>query len=50
VDPNHEEHKDIRRWVGKSFDPEAFDLIKSNKAILAALRKAKGGYRFRLER
>lgn len=25
-DPNHEEHRRYREWIGGSFDPEAFDL------------------------
>ena len=48
-DPEHEEHKDMRRWVGKAFEPEKFDIEKTNKAISSALRKCRGGYRFRLE-
>jgi hypothetical protein len=26
ADPEHEQHKDMRRWVGDAFDPEAFDV------------------------
>jgi hypothetical protein len=48
-DPGHEEHKDVRRWAGRAFNPEAFDIEKTDKAIRAALRRCKGGYRFRLE-
>jgi len=48
-DPEHEEHKDMRSWVGKAFEPEKFDIEKTNKAISSALRKCRGGYRFRLE-
>jgi hypothetical protein len=47
ADPAHEEHKDMRRWVGRKFDPERFDLEATNKAIARALRAARGGYRFR---
>lgn len=47
-DPAHESHKDMRRWVGRKFDPARFDLDATNKAITRALRASKGGYRFRL--
>jgi hypothetical protein len=33
LDPEHEEHKAMRRWAGKKFDPERFDLEATNKAI-----------------
>lgn len=46
-DPSHEEYKAMRRWVGRKFAPEAFDLEATNKAITKALRVARGGYRFR---
>jgi hypothetical protein len=48
-DPEHEEHRARRTWVGRRFSPEKFDLDATNKAIRSALRKARGGYRFRLE-
>lgn len=48
-DPEHEDHADNKRWVGRKFDPERFDLEATNKAITKALRACKGGYRFRLE-
>lgn len=49
-DPANDEHKDMRRWVGRKFDPERFDIEATNKAIGKALRAAKGNYRFRLTR
>jgi hypothetical protein len=49
-DPEHEEHSSNRQWAGRHFDPEKFDAPVTNKAITSALRKAKGGYRFRQER
>ena len=49
-DPDHDDHKDMRRWVGRKFDPERFDIEATNKAISKALRAAKGNYRFRLTR
>lgn len=48
-DPKHKEHKAMRTWAGRAFDPEAFDRDKTQKAIKAALRRCKGDYRFRLE-
>ena len=48
-DPAHEEHMAMRRWAGRKFDPERFDLDDNNKAIARAIRRSKGGYRFRHE-
>jgi Plasmid pRiA4b ORF-3-like protein len=48
-DPLHEEHRDMRRWVGRKFDPERFDLTENNKAIARAIRRSNGSYRFRHE-
>jgi len=45
----HEDHKQVRQWVGRGFNPERFDLAKTNKAIASALRRSRGGYRFRRE-
>lgn len=30
ADPTHEEHADLLEWLGKPFDPEAFDLAETN--------------------
>ena len=46
-DPEHEDHRQMRTWVGKKFEPERFDLEATNKQIGRAMRAAKGGYRFR---
>ncbi len=48
-DPLHEQHRDMRRWAGRKFDPERFDLDDNNKAIARAIRRSKGSYRFRHE-
>jgi hypothetical protein len=48
-DPAHDEHKEVRRWAGRKFDPERFDLEATNKAIDRAMKRARGGYRFRRE-
>jgi hypothetical protein len=47
-DPRHEEHKNTRRWAGRTFDPEFFNLDANNRAIAQAIKRAKGNYRFRL--
>jgi len=47
LDPAHEDHQDNRRWAGKKFDPERFDLEVTNKAIAKAMRLSKGDYRQR---
>ncbi|WP_353937509.1 plasmid pRiA4b ORF-3 family protein [Sinorhizobium meliloti] len=49
LDPDHEEHKAMRRWVGSKFHPEACNVDEINKAIGKALRASKGDYRFRRE-
>ena len=43
LDPNHDEHRAMRRWAGRSFDPEQFDPEAANKAIRKDLRVADGG-------
>jgi hypothetical protein len=48
-DPEHEDHRAMRRWASRSFDPEAFDREKAQTAIRSALRRCRGNYRFRLE-
>jgi Plasmid pRiA4b ORF-3-like protein len=34
-DPAHEEHANMLRWVGGSFDPAAFDLAEVNERLTA---------------
>ncbi|WP_244237163.1 plasmid pRiA4b ORF-3 family protein [Corallococcus llansteffanensis] len=34
--PKHEEHQEVLEWVGGSFDPDAFDLIATDKAVRSA--------------
>ena len=48
-DPLDDQHKDMRRWAGRKFDPERFDLDATNKAITRAIRRSHGNYRFRHE-
>jgi hypothetical protein len=33
ADPSHEEHADMLRWAGGSFDPSAFDLEATNHLL-----------------
>lgn len=33
ANPKHKEHKELREWVGGSFDPEAFSVDKVNKFL-----------------
>lgn len=47
LDPSHDEHKAMHRWVGRKFHPELCNLDDINKAIAKAMRSSKGGYRFR---
>jgi hypothetical protein len=46
-DPDHDEHKAMRRWAGRAFHPEKFDLEATDKAVRSAYRKARGDYIFR---
>jgi hypothetical protein len=32
-DPQHEEHESMMKWLGGSFDPEAFDIKKTNTRL-----------------
>lgn len=36
-DPRHPQHEDLKEWLGKDFDPDYFDLARTN-AILAKVR------------
>jgi hypothetical protein len=47
LDCTQEELKAMRRWAGKTFDPERFDLDATNKAIAKAMRACRGDYRQR---
>jgi hypothetical protein len=49
ADADHADHRAVRTWVGRAYRPETFDHEKTQKAINAALRKCRKGYRFRLE-
>lgn len=47
ADPDHQEHRYMRRWAGPSFKPERFDLAKTDQAVRSAVRKARKDYIFR---
>lgn len=33
ADPKHEEHEELKEWIGGSFDAEAFDVQQVNAAL-----------------
>lgn len=33
ADPEHEDHADMKRWAGRRYDPEKFDLAAANRAL-----------------
>lgn len=35
ADPRDEEHRDLKRWVGRGFDPERFEIEKVQKKLSA---------------
>lgn len=37
ADPNHPEHKESRKWLGRSFDPEAFSCDEVNRRLKRAV-------------
>lgn len=38
-DPEHERHEEVREWLGRRFDPEAFDANKATKAMRQRMPK-----------
>ena len=38
TDPGHPEHRETLTWCGGRFDPEAFNLDRTNRDVTAALR------------
>ncbi len=39
--PRHEEHKHMKEWVGRPFDPRAFSLAEANERLRKRLRLGK---------
>jgi hypothetical protein len=35
ADPNHPEHTELKRWIGRPFDPAAFDIDEINRRLNA---------------
>lgn len=33
ADPKHPEHRNMKKWLGRRFDPEAFDLGRINLSL-----------------
>ena len=33
VDPNHSEHRNLKEWIGGSFDPTAFSIAEVNDRL-----------------
>jgi len=38
ADPKHEEHAEMLEWLGRPFDPDAFDIMEANDLIHASRR------------
>jgi len=41
ADPDHEQHKELRDWLGHDFDPMAFSIDSVNQMLLSARRRGK---------
>ena len=41
ADPNHEQHKELRDWLGYDFDPLAFSIDSVNQMLVPARRRGK---------
>jgi hypothetical protein len=37
--PKHEEHEDIKEWLGEDFDPEAFDVAATDELLRPRKRR-----------
>jgi hypothetical protein len=36
ADPDHPEHADLKEWIGRPFDPRAFDVDEVNARLNAS--------------
>jgi hypothetical protein len=41
ADPNHEQHQELRDWLGYDFDPLAFSIDSVNQMLIPARRRGK---------
>jgi hypothetical protein len=41
ADPNHQQHKELRDWLGYDFDPMAFSIESLNRMLAPTRRRAK---------
>jgi hypothetical protein len=37
TDPDHEEHEEVRAWIGRKFDPEAFNPVGATRRMKQGL-------------
>ena len=47
ADPQHEEHEEMKEWLGEGFDPEAFDRDRANE-LLASVQSDRRSGRLRI--
>ena len=47
ADPEHEEHAELKRWAGRRYDPEKFDLAAANRALRKLHKRPSPGHRGR---
>ena len=40
-DPNHEQHEELRDWIGDDFDPQAFSVDEVNRMLTPMRRRGK---------
>jgi hypothetical protein len=40
ADPNHEQHQEMRDWIGRDFDPQAFSVEEVNRKLAPKRRRS----------
>lgn len=40
ADPNHEQHQEMRDWIGGDFDPQAFSVEEVNRKLAPKRRRS----------
>jgi hypothetical protein len=43
ADPNHEQHQEMRDWIGRDFDPQAFSVEEVNRKLAPKRRRSSAG-------